>query len=41
MIFVGIDWAEDHHDVCVLDEQGHGLDGFRIDAGLEGLRELH
>ena len=22
MIFVGVDWAEAHHDVCVLDEAG-------------------
>ena len=22
MIFVGIDWAEAHHDVCVLDRDG-------------------
>ena len=25
MIFVGIDWAEAHHDVCVLDEAGRVL----------------
>lgn len=22
MIFVGIDWAEAHHDACVVDELG-------------------
>lgn len=22
MIFVGVDWAEAHHDVCVLDQAG-------------------
>ena len=22
MIFVGVDWAEDHHDVCVMDLEG-------------------
>ncbi len=22
MIFMGIDWAEDHHDVCIVDDQG-------------------
>ena len=22
MVFLGIDWAEAHHDVCLLDEQG-------------------
>ena len=27
MIFVGVDWAEAHHDVCVLDDQGAVLGG--------------
>ena len=25
MIFVGVDWAEAHHDVCVLDSEGRVL----------------
>lgn len=41
MIEVGIDWAEDHHDVAVLDEQGQLLAGRRIPAGVEGLAWLH
>ncbi len=41
MIFVGIDWAEAHHDVCVLDDQGGELDAFRIPEGLEGVSEFH
>jgi transposase len=41
MIFVGIDWAEDHHDVCALDEHAEALDGFRISEGIEGTAELH
>ena len=24
MIFVGDDWAEDHHDVYLMDEAGNG-----------------
>ena len=24
MIFIGDDWAEDHHDVCLMDEAGRG-----------------
>ena len=24
MIFIGDDWAEDHHDVYVMDEAGRG-----------------
>jgi len=41
VIFVGIDWAEAHHDVCVLDEQGEVLAKGRIPDGVEGLARLH
>jgi hypothetical protein len=40
-IFVGIDWAEAHHDVCVLDEPGRVLAKRRITDGLEGVGQLH
>src|SRR5437879_4217733 len=40
MIFVGVDWAEDHHDVCLLDEQGASLGKRRVPEGLEGSRQL-
>jgi hypothetical protein len=36
VIEVGIDWAEDHHDVAVLDEQGRLLASRRIPEGVEG-----
>jgi transposase len=41
MIFVGIDWAEAHHDVCVLDDEGAVLAARRIPEGLEGVSRLH
>jgi transposase len=41
MIFVGIDWAEAHHDVCVLDKEGEVLATRRIPEGLEGVARLH
>jgi transposase len=41
MVFVGIDWAEAHHDVCLLDEQGKRLGRRRVSEGLEGVRRLH
>lgn len=41
MIFVGIDWAEAHHDICILDDQARKLAGFRIADGLEGVGRLH
>lgn len=41
MIFVGIDWAEAHHDVCVVDEQGEVLGKARVPDGVEGVRLMH
>jgi transposase len=41
VIFVGVDWAEDHHDVCVMDEAGEILGKRRIADGVEGVAELH
>jgi hypothetical protein len=41
MIFVGVDWAEAHHDICVLDAQGAILARKRILDTLTGVRELH
>ena len=41
MIFVGIDWAEVHHDVCVLDSEGKVLATCRIPEGVEGTARLH
>ncbi len=43
MVFVGVDWAEEHHDVCVLKDSGEVVAEKRIDdslAGLERLQEL-
>lgn len=41
MIFVGNDWAEDHHDVYVMDQDGRKLAAKRFSEGIEGLRDLH
>src|SRR6202140_4738328 len=41
MVFVGIDWAEAHHDVCVVDEEGRVLAKRRVPEGLEGVGKLH
>ena len=41
MIFVGVDWAEAHHDICVLDEEGQVLGKRRITEGVSGLADLH
>src|SRR5690349_8190390 len=41
MIFVGDDWAEDHHDLEVVDESGRRLARRRVPEGVEGLGGLH
>ncbi|OBB23199.1 transposase [Mycolicibacterium peregrinum] len=41
MIFVGDDWAEDHHDVHLMDEAGARLAWRRLPEGLAGIGELH
>jgi hypothetical protein len=41
MIFVGVDWAEAHHDICVLDEEGRVLGRRRVAEDIAGLAELH
>jgi transposase len=41
MIFVGDDWAEDHHDVYLMDEAGKRLGSRRLPEGLTGIRVLH
>jgi transposase len=40
-VFVGHDWAEDHHDVFVEDEQGRKLGGGRLPEGVEGVARFH
>jgi hypothetical protein len=37
MIYVGDDWAEDHHDVELVDQDGHRLIRARLTEGLEGI----
>ena len=41
MIFIGDDWAEDHHDVYLMDEAGRRLASRRLPEGLTGIRGLH
>ena len=41
MLFVGDDWAEDHHDVHLMDEAGQQLERRRLPDGLGGIRAFH
>lgn len=35
-VFVGHDWAEDHHDIHIEDMDGMRLHACRLDDGVEG-----
>src|SRR4029077_18266868 len=41
MIFVGDDWAEDHHDVYVMDADGARLASRRLAEERPGIRGFH
>jgi transposase len=41
MIFVGVDWAEAHHDVHVEDGDGTKLARTRLPEGVEGIARFH
>jgi transposase len=40
-LFVGIDWAERHHDVCLMAADGSVLARERITDGVAGVARLH
>jgi transposase len=41
LLFVGDDWAEDHHDVELQDETGRRLARARLPEGVAGMAHLH
>jgi transposase len=41
MIYVGDDWAEDHHDVALIDESGKVIARRRLQEGVAGIAALH
>src|SRR5664279_3037880 len=41
LLFIGDDWAEDHHDIEIEDETGRRLAKARLPEGLEGITRLH
>ena len=40
MFFTGIDWANDHHDIAVLDQQGQLVGSLRVSHSPAGLGQL-
>lgn len=41
MLFVGNDWAEDHHDIHVMDEQGKKVLARKLPEGVGGVSAFH
>jgi transposase len=41
VLFVGDDWAEDHHDVYLMNDAGARLATRRLPEGLAGIKSLH
>jgi transposase len=41
VLFIGDDWAEDHHDIELLDDEGRLLARKRLPEGIEGIAGLH
>ncbi len=40
-VFVGDDWAEDHHDVYLMNNDGKKLAARRLPEGLDGIAMFH
>ena len=41
LLFIGDDWAEEHHDIELVDEEGRVLARTRLSEGIEGVAKLH
>jgi hypothetical protein len=41
LLFVGDDWAEEHHDVELQDESGRVLGRAKLPEGVAGIARLH
>jgi transposase len=41
VIFVGVDWAEAHHDLHICNEEGRRLGRGRVPEGVEGVARVH
>jgi hypothetical protein len=41
VLFVGVDWVDDHHDVEVMDLAGRKLAAARLPQGVAAITALH
>lgn len=39
-LFVGIDWAQNSHEICVIDTEGNGKASFQVEHTHDGLKSL-
>ena len=39
-VYIGIDWADDHHDIHVTDDSAVALDSFSISHSYDGMKKL-
>ncbi len=40
ILLIGIDWSQDHHDVCIMNETGAIIVRFEISHSPEGFAKL-
>lgn len=40
MLYLGIDWSQDHHDVCFLNEAGQRMSQLHFEHSLEGFEQI-
>ena len=40
MWYAGIDWANEHHDALLIDEQGHQVGALRVEHSPQGMSRL-
>jgi transposase len=41
MIFLGLDWAENHHDIVVMTDTGELIAELRVDDTMDGVGQIH
>jgi hypothetical protein len=41
VLFIGDDWAEDHHDIEIVDQHGERLVRRRLPEGVAGIAAMH
>jgi hypothetical protein len=40
MWFIGLDWADEHHDICVITDAGKQIGSLRIAHTPQGFQDL-